>query len=107
MLNEQKKIDRNKREVLYLSLDPAIKVRLTKLKEVDNPVHPKNIEEGWTRDFIVSKGRFKEPIIGECFYLNIFLTSPVQEIIDETTFSTLNSVYKWEIIIEENEETAV
>lgn len=80
-----------------------MKIKITKLKEVENPRHPNNIEEGYTR-----VGTFiNPPEIGQRFGLSgrsfgdYWSTSPVQEIIDENTFRTLNSVYRWEVFVEE------
>lgn len=73
------------------------KVKITKLREVDNPLYPDNIPEGYERigDFITA------PEVGQKFYVGMgWRTSAVQEIIDEHTFRTLNGVYKWEVIEE-------
>ena len=67
----------------------------TEKKEADNPRHPGNIPEGDVRT-----GTFlKEPTVGEKFWCgHNWRTSIVQEIIDENTFRTLNSIYTWEYI---------
>ncbi len=71
-------------------------VKITKLKESDNPLHPNNISEG----FFISGLLLKEPTIGEAFYVGYgWRTSAVKEIIDENTFRTYNSIYHWELII--------
>lgn len=79
--------------------------KITKLKSVDNPYH-KNSMYGDLEDFYL--GYFtKEPEIGERFnlypitsfgkpHLGGISTSPVTKIIDDNTFETLNSVYKYE-----------
>lgn len=74
---------------------PKKTVRLTKLKEVENPTHANNIEEGH-----IEQGYFlAEPKIGERFYAGYgWSTSQVKEILTENTFRTHNSIYKWEII---------
>jgi hypothetical protein len=41
---------------------------------------------------------FEKPEVGKCFHLGFFRTSAVQEIIDEQTIKTHNSIYRWEII---------
>jgi len=75
-----------------------IKIKLTKVKEADNPEHPNNIPEGTQREGLM----YQEPKVGECFYLQYenklshFRTSIVQEIIDKDTFRTYNSIYKIE-----------
>jgi hypothetical protein len=85
-----------------------MKIKITKLREADNPRHPNNIAEGWKEIFIWSTAidiLFKDPEIGERFYAGInWSTSCVQEIIDGNTFRTYNSIYKWEIIDEEYDE---
>lgn len=69
-------------------------VRITKLKEVENPRHPNNIPEGFEKEgpMIVP------PEVGERFYVGSLSTSPVQEILSGSTFRTLNSVYEWKVI---------
>lgn len=69
-----------------------MKIRLVKLKESQNPLHPNNIEVGF-----VKEGEFiNPPEMGKCFWVgNHWRTSLVQEIIDEKTFRTYNSIYQW------------
>lgn len=70
-------------------------VKLTKLKESENPLHPNNIEVGYEK---VGKF-FDEPTVGQSFYVGWgWRTSTVQEIIDANTFRTHNSIYRYEII---------
>lgn len=70
-------------------------IRLTKLKEVENPRHPNNIPEGEVHEGIY----LNDPVIGERFYCGWgWSTSKVVEVIDSNTFKTLNSIYKWEFI---------
>jgi hypothetical protein len=69
-------------------------VRLEKIGELDDAKHPNNFEVGYvTEGFCPSA-----PIVGHSFYVSNFRTSRVTEIIDENTFKTLNSIYKWKII---------
>lgn len=72
-----------------------MKIRLTKIAEVENPMHPLNIEVGYVKD-----GYFiKPPVIGERFWVGYsWSTSVVTEIINDNTFRTLNSIYQWEEI---------
>ena len=70
------------------------KVRLTKLNDCDNPRHPENIKTG----FVKEGGVYRELKVGESFWVGSFVTSVVQEIIDEQTFRTMNSIYQWEVI---------
>lgn len=75
--------------------------KITKIGRVENPKHPWS-NFGESKEFHV--GFFtKEPEIGERFnlaYINYqnggISTSPVTKIIDENTFETLNSIYKYE-----------
>jgi len=79
--------------------------KISKVKSVDNPYH-KNSNYGDLQDYYL--GYFiKEPVVGEKFnlypistygkpYLAGINTSPVNKIIDENTFETLNSIYKYE-----------
>lgn len=77
-----------------------MKIRITKLKEADNPLHPNNIEQGFVREGEIDS----LPKVGQCFLVisgtRYFLTSTVQEIIDQNTFRTHNSIYHWEEIDE-------
>jgi len=82
-------------------------IKLTKLKELPNALHPNNIEEGHETIIDIDDNSFYAPIIGEKFtligYNRYFSTSEVQEIINENTFKTYNSIYHWEILnIEED-----
>lgn len=83
------------REELKSKLKEVKRIRITKLKEAENPVHPNNISEGFTLD-----GDFiAPPTIGERFYVGInWSTSLVQEIISHDTFRTFNSIYRIEPI---------
>jgi len=72
-----------------------MKIKLEKLKELPDAKHSNNIEVGYVKegDFI------KTPEIGEAFWCgNWYRTSPVKEIIDEQTFKTCNSIYRWSFI---------
>jgi hypothetical protein len=70
-----------------------MKIRLVKIKELENALHPNNIEVGFTKEGTL----INEPKVGECFYVGFnWRTSTVQEVIDENTFRTYNSIYKIE-----------
>lgn len=75
-----------------------IKVKLTKIKELEDALHPNNIEVGYETIRDVNSKYFEKPKIGERFFVGTFSTSGVQEIIDENTFRTYSSIYKWEIL---------
>lgn len=72
-----------------------MQIEIEKLKEVENPKHPNNIQEGYKRsgDFV------RKPILGERFWVGRnWSTSVVTEIIDDHTFRTLNSIYTFRYI---------
>ena len=78
-------------------------VKLTKLEELPDALHPNNQPTGR----IVFGAFVKKPTRGESFYLigistrsgqRGYITSTVQEILNETTFKTYNSIYKLEFI---------
>lgn len=82
-------------------------VRLTKIGEVDKPLHPHNIMIGQVYEGTMEK----EPTLNERFNLNPISTRPGQrgistsgvlKILSEDTFETYSSVYKWEVIDENN-----
>jgi len=66
-------------------------VQIEKIEEIEAPRHPNNIKVGFTL-----YGRFHDqPYVGLRFKVgNYWSTSIVTEIINESTFKTLNSVYK-------------
>lgn len=71
------------------------KIKLTKLAEAPNPLHPNNIEVGFEKIGL----NMGEPVVGEPYWVGMgWRTSPVVEIIDPTTFRTLNSIYKIEYL---------
>lgn len=76
----------------------TIKIKITKVQELPDALHPNNVEEGYTNSWVVDKKSFREPTLGERFNIGYFSTSGVQEIIDSNTFRTYSSIYKWEII---------
>ena len=88
--------------------DNKMIAKIIKLSESENPIHPNNIPTGDVHMGIF----YSEPKIGERFNLGAlsfkekrrgFSTSAVQEIIDDSTFKTYNSIYKWELIEDEEE----
>lgn len=73
-------------------------IKIIKHKELENAIHPGNIEEGST---IV--GEFMhDPVVGQAFWVkkaeDHWRTSVVTEIINPKMFKTMNSVYIWEDI---------
>lgn len=76
-----------------------IKIKLEKLEERLDAKHPDNIQVGFKKigemiDF---------PRLGNCFWVGkSFRTSVVEEIIDINTFKTVNSIYRY-IEIKDNE----
>lgn len=75
-----------------------MKVRIKKLEELKNALHPNNIEVGYERIIDVHPDYFEEPKLDRRFNIGSFSTSGVQEIIDEKTFRTYSSVYEWEVL---------
>ena len=82
-----------------------IKIKLTKISELEDALHPHNISEGVVGVYNVREATFKPPELGCRFNLvdnnfrgEYFSTSGVKEIIDGCTFKTYNSIYKWEEI---------
>ena len=74
-------------------------IKLTKLQELPDAIHPNNIEVGFKKTLYVDK--VLKPMKGVRFPpMSYWSTSIVTEIIDENTFKTLNSVYKWEVLDE-------
>lgn len=72
-----------------------MKIRLTKISELPDAIWKMNIEEG----FVKEGELVAEPKVGEPFYVgNGWRTSYVKEIIDQNTFKTCNSIYRWQII---------
>ncbi len=69
-----------------------MKIKLEKLNELPDAIYKNNIEVGFTKEGIM----IDEPKIGEAFYVGYgWRTSEVKEIIDEHTFKTCNSIYRW------------
>ena len=75
-----------------------MKVRIVKLKELENALHPNNIAEGFDRTYDVNKDYFEASQLDRRFNIGQFSTSGVQEIIDENTFKTYSSIYRWEVL---------
>jgi hypothetical protein len=71
-----------------------MKVKLYKLSDCSDPEYPNHIQAGYVTEGMM----LKEPIVNECFYVGSLRTSLVQEIIDEFTFKTVNSIYRYESV---------
>ena len=84
-------------------------IKLTKHRELEDAVHPHNIEEG----FEIIGQYMHDPVVNASFWLKIpqqigngetmfsyWRTSVVTEIIGPKMFKTMNSVYIWEDIEE-------
>ena len=79
------------------------KVKVTKLKNELEGEHPNGVNEGYEKTGIA----LNELIVGECFYVQkgmrgYFRSSIVTKINDDGTFNTQNSIYKLEMLEEEN-----
>ena len=69
-----------------------MKIILEKITELPDAKHPNNKEVGYFKEGEM----LGEAKVGENFYIDhSFRTSVVTEIIDDHTFKTLNSVYRW------------
>ena len=104
------KIEKPTLDDMGRAIGGTVKIKLTKLSEAPDPLHPNNIKEGEYRIGYIPKGY--DPVVGKSFVLpsvidingtavhpgHWFITSEVQEVIDPFTFRTLNSVYKIEIL---------
>jgi len=73
-----------------------MKIKLKKLAELENALHPNNIDVGYETIRDVDERCFEEPQLGRRFHIDTFSTSGVQEIIDKNTFRTYSSIYRWE-----------
>lgn len=73
-----------------------MKIKIKKIKELEDALHPNNIKEGFEITRNVDEKYFKEPQLGKRFWVGTFSTSGVQEIINENTFRTYSSIYHWE-----------
>lgn len=71
-------------------------MKVTKLTELDDARCPNNIETGFETIQEVNKDRFQKPEVDKRFWVGGFTTSVVREIIDDNTFRTFNSIYRWE-----------
>jgi len=78
-----------------------MKIKIRKLKELEDAMHPNNFEEGYETTREMPDDMFRAPVVGQRFYCGTFWTSAVQEIVSEDTFKTHNSIYKWEILKED------
>jgi hypothetical protein len=69
-----------------------MKIRLEKLSELADARSPNNLPVG----FVEVGEMYVEPKVGENFWVGRdFRTSKVQEVIDDHTFRTHNSIYRW------------
>lgn len=77
------------------------KIKLTKIELGDDnrfPPTSKGISAPGTFWVGAQSPMTPKPVVGKAFFISTYKTSLVQEIINENTFKTLNSTYKWEII---------
>ena len=73
-------------------------IRLRKINDSENPRHGGHIEVGFDKVFTVDSSYFRVPAVGERFNIGDLSTSGVQEIIDDKTFKTYNSIYEWTVL---------
>jgi hypothetical protein len=76
-----------------------MRIKITKLKELPNPVLPNNVPVGTEKVFDMPTERYNPPSIGRRFCAGLYWsTSPVQKILPGNKFETMNSLYHYEII---------
>lgn len=75
-----------------------MKIKITKLEELNAALHPNNIPVGYESIQVIPFENFSPPRIGERFNCGQFSSSGVQEILSENTFRTYSSIYKWEVV---------
>ena len=83
---------------LMIKIDEASEISslfTVQLEKISNLKDNHPIEIGY-----IKRGKFiNSPKVGESFWIgSSFRTSVVQEIIDENTFKTANSIYRWSLI---------
>lgn len=71
-----------------------MKVRIVKLKELEDALHPNNISEGFDKTYEINRQYFEEPQLDKRFNIGSFSTSGVKEIINKSTFKTYSSIYQ-------------
>lgn len=94
----------NKNSLKYqskLHLD-FIAVEIEKIKEREDAFVKNNIPTGYKVIRTELLMNFNPPTLNERFTVGTFSSSPVQEIINNHTFKTWNSIYTWKIIDEPN-----
>ncbi len=69
-------------------------IKLVKLEELPDALHTNNIVVGYEKTGVFEG----KPVVGECFYCGSLRTSTVQEVINENTFRTHNSIYQFTFI---------
>ena len=75
-----------------------MRIKITKIEEPKDALHPNHIEVGNEKVREMPDNMFSKPEVGMCFYAGSLRTSTVQEVIDDNTFRTHNSIYHWEIV---------
>ena len=82
-----------------------MKIKIKKLRELPDEMHPHNIEVGFEKTIDLGDRIIPKPNIGDRFptHFLTWSTSPVREIINENTFKTLNYIYHWEVVEEKKE----
>lgn len=82
-----------------MSIPYSKTVKVTKIGEVDNPLHPNNYPIGYERIGTL----LEEPRVGERFNvigpgMRLWSTSGITKILPDNVFETYSSIYKWEIV---------
>jgi len=74
-----------------------MRYKLEKLEELADAEYKNIVPVGYIDISIREISLIRPPVIGKCFHVfGELVTSIVQEIIDERTFRTVNSIYRWE-----------
>ena len=76
-----------------------MKIKITKLKELEDARHSKNLKDGYETIQVVNANNFEEPKVGGFFDAGDFHTGKIMEIIDGYTFKTKNSIIRWEVVL--------
>ena len=61
-----------------------MKIKITKLSELEDALHKNNIEEGYEQIYEIEERYFEEPMLDRRFNVSEFSSSGVQKIIDKT-----------------------
>ena len=75
----------------------VVDIFLNKLKTLDDALYPNDTGERNRGLSTVPIDHYDKPTVGELFYTGNMRTSTVVEILSESKFRTINSVYSWSV----------